>query len=76
MNDAAENKREALRLALELAINAPSDEKMLAAGKIAIKLANMMEHEDVMAVLEIIDEQLDAMARATFDNIVDLLKLH
>ena len=71
-----ETPREALELALTLAITAPSDEKMIAAGKIAIKLANTMAHEDVMAVLEIIDGRLDAMERVVFGNVVDQLKPH
>ena len=71
-----ETPREALELALMLTINAPSHEKMIAVGKIALKLANTMAHEDVMAVLEIIDGRLDTMERVVFGNVIDQLKPH
>lgn len=75
-NNIPENTREALELALTLAITASSEEKMLAAGKLAVKLANTMAHEDVMAVLEIIDGRLDAMEHVVFGNVVNHLKPH
>lgn len=71
-----ETPREALELALTLAITAPSQEKMLLASKFAMSLARTMPQEDVLAVMEMIEGRLDVMERAAFGNVVSELKPH
>lgn len=75
-NNIPETPREALKLALWLSISAPSHEKMVAAGKVAMQLIRILPHEVVEEVMTEIEDSIEARERALFGMPIDELKTH
>jgi hypothetical protein len=71
-----ETPREALKLALWLTISAPSHEKMIEAGKVAMQLIRTLPHEVVEEVMTEIEDSIEARERALFGMPIDDLKSH
>ena len=69
-------QREALKLALWLSISAPSQEKMVEAGKVAMQLIRTLPPKVVDEVMTEIEDSIEAREVALFGMPIDELKTH
>lgn len=57
-NDIFENTREALELALYLAVTAPDDERMIEAAGVSLKLCRLLSEDEVADAMRAVEQRL------------------